>query len=116
MPWNNFKKEHDRWLPAVIACLVLVGGALWAGSFIPEKKPEDPPAAPAEMTSPTFAPQTLRAWEGRLARFSGEGALPDEIYDVPIASLPAEIQDLLASGIVVENEEELLTWLENLTS
>ncbi len=114
MPWNNFKPEHDRWLPAVIACLILVGGALWAGSFLP--KDTAPPTEVKESDTPVFEAQTLREWDGRVARF-GEGSdTPLEIYDVAVASLPPDVQAQLAQGIAVTGEEELLSWIENLTS
>lgn len=117
MPWNNFKKEHDRWLPAVVACLVLVGGALWAGSFLPAPTKRESPPAVAQTTATTVFPrQILRNFDGKVARFTGDAAQPDEIYDVPVTSLPDEVQQQLLAGIVVANEQELLDWIENLTS
>ncbi len=114
MPWNNFKSEHDRWLPAVIACLILIGGALWAGSFLP--KESKPPVDLKESDTPVVTAQTLREYNGQVARFEEGNDTPLEVYDVAVASLPPEIQAELAEGIVVKGEEELLSWIENLTS
>lgn len=114
MPWSNVKNEHDRWLPAVVACLILVGGALWAGSFLPEKS--DPPVPIVKNDAPVFTAQTLREWNGCVARFEGDSDTPSEIYDVAVVSLPEEIRVQLAQGIVLRSEEELLSWIENLTS
>lgn len=114
MPWNRFKNEHDRWLPAVIACLILIGGALWAGSFLPTKS--DTPAPILKNDAPTFTAQTLREWNGCVARFEANSEIPTEIYDVAVASLPEEIRTQLTQGIVLNSEEELLSWIENLTS
>ncbi len=114
MPWNRFKNEHDRWLPAVIACLILIGGALWAGSLLPEKA--EPPAEMSKQDTAVFTVQTLREWNGCVARFEGDSDTPTEIYDVAVSSLPEEIRAQLAQGIVMHSEEELLSWIENLTS
>lgn len=114
MPWDNFKKEHDRWLVPVIACLVLVGATMWASVLIPEE--QTPLSVPTEATQPTFPAQILKTWGGRLARFCADSDTPDEIYDVAVASLPAEVQAELAVGILVSSEEELVSLLENFTS
>ncbi len=115
MPWNTIKNEHDRWLPAVIACLILIGGALWAGSFLPTES-SPPPTDVAKNESPAFTVQTFREWHGQVARFEGDSELPAEIYDVAVASLPDEIRAQLTAGIVANSEDELLLWIENLTS
>lgn len=113
MPWNQFKNEHDRWLPAVIACLILIGGALWAGSFLPETS-EPSPLVKSEAAA--FTTQTLREWNGCVARFEGDSDTPTEIYEVAVSSLPEDVRAQLAQGIVLSSEAELLSWIENLTS
>lgn len=108
------KSAQDRWFVAVIAGLVFIGLAIWASVLVPMDK------TPVENTKnagePAFVTQTLKEWDGKLARFVGDGSQPAEVYDVAVASLPAEAQQQLAGGIVVTSEEQLLSLLENFTS
>lgn len=115
MPHSKTKRKQDKWMPAVIASLILIGLAIWVSILLPT---EDAPADNARVNESTaaFVTQTLGIWEGQLARFEGDGGQPAEIYDVAVASLPAEMQQQLESGIVVTSEEQLISLLENLTS
>lgn len=110
------KQTRDRWFPAIIACLVFIGLSIWVSALLPtEQPPADETARTPEQ--PVFITQTLKAWDGKLARFSGTDDLPAEVYDeVAIASLPSDVQQQLQNGIVVTSEEELLSLLDNFTS
>ena len=118
MPHSTVKNSRDRFLPAVIACGVLIAAAVTARVLLPMDTPAgDTPQKKdtAATTAPQFQ-QQLKSFEGRLARFVDGRALPEEIYDVAIASLPAEIQQQLNDGILVHSEEELYQFLENFLS
>ncbi len=102
--------ERDRrWLPAIIAGLLLIGAAAWASALLPENPP-------GTATQPTAsAQQTLCVWDGKLALFDGADE-PIEVYEVAVASLPPEEQERVREGITIESEEMLATLLDNYTS
>lgn len=114
MPPTTKKDDQRRWLPAIIACFVLIGAAMWASVLLPTG--DTPADAPRNTSTTGFAPQTLRAWDGKLARFEGDSTAPAEVYDVVIATLPEEAQQELQQGITVTSEQELAALLENYTS
>ncbi len=64
----------------------------------------------------TPAMYTLSQWQGQLAVFEGEAAFPMMLYEVPIASLPADEQEKLKDGIAVASAKELQLLLEDYTS
>ncbi len=101
-----------RWLPAVAACGLLIGGAVWASTLLPSPSPADRP--PTAATA--YPTQLLGIWEGRVARFEGDTATPAQVYDVAVATLPTEMQALLQAGIAVSSEAELTRWIDNLTT
>ena len=114
MPQTPKKKDQRRWIPAVIACCVLIGAAMWASVLLPVG---DTSAGTSRLGGDAaVTTQTLRAYEGKLARFEGDSDTPAEVYEVAIASLPPEAQQELTAGITVETEEELAALLENYTS
>ena len=117
MPRSSVKNNLDRFLPSVIACGVLIAAAIAARALLPMDS-EPVTDLPQERTPTTTAVfrQQLRIFEGRLARFVEGQALPEEIYDVAVASLPDEIRQQLTDGITVTSEEELYRLLENFTS
>ncbi len=120
MPRFTIKSSVDRYLPAVIAALVLIGVASWASLFVPfntssSDTDTDSPRN-ATTTAPTFPVQTLKGWNGQVARFLDGEDQPTEIYDIPVASLPPEVQQELSLGITVTAEEDLLIILENFSS
>ncbi len=114
MPSTSTKAKQDRWIPAVIAALVLIGVAIWGSLFLPTE--EAPADTPRLNPTTAFATQTLRSWDGRLARFEKNADTPAEVYDVAVASLPLDIRRQLENGIVVTSEDQLFSLLENLTS
>ncbi len=116
MPRLKIYSPADRFLPAVIAALVLIGIACWVSIFVPFDTPKDTDVPRDIVTAPTFPVQTLKSWNGQLARFLNGEDQPTEIYDIPVASLPSDVQQELYLGITVTTEEELLTFLENFSS
>lgn len=118
MPRFPIKSSVDRYLPAVIAALVLIGVASWASLLIPFNSPSSDTDIPrgAETTVPNFPVQTLKGWNGQVARFLDGEEEPVEIYNIPLASLPSEVQQDLDIGITVTTEEALLSILENFSS
>ncbi len=110
--------RNRRWLPVVGACSLLIGAAAWVSTFLPSSEPSSGPREVTTTTTTTAVayPQTLAVWEGKVARFTGDAALPSEVYDVDIATLPPEEQERLQRGIVVDSEAALVALLENYTA
>ena len=99
-----------RMLPAVIACLILIGIAAWVSVLLPQESETDgTPVKQAEQ-------QILREWNGQVALFRGDAAEPTEVYEVTVAALPQEEQQRLQTGIVIDNEEMLAELIDNYTS
>ena len=61
-------------------------------------------------------PHIITEWEGKLAVFVEGNSLPDEVFDVYIASFPEEEQTRLRQGIRVTDDIELARYLEDYTS
>ncbi len=118
MPRFQIKSSVDRYMPAVIAALVLIGVASWASLLIPFDTSSSDTDTPRNVTTaiPTFPVQTLKGWNGQVARFLNGEDQPTEIYDIPVASLPTETQQELSLGITVTTEEALFALLENFSS
>lgn len=118
MPRFRIKSSVDRYLPAVIAALVLIGVASWASLLVPFDTPSSDTDTPRQVTTtaPAFPVQTLKGWNGQVARFLDGEEQPTEIYDIPVSSLPTEVQQELSLGITVTTEEDLLNILENFSS
>ncbi len=68
------------------------------------------------QTDEAQAAYTLGVWEGQLAVFEGEATFPMKLYDVSLASLPADEQQRLRAGIAVASAGELQVLLEDYTS
>lgn len=103
-----------------ITVLCAVTGVLLWGSlyFRGNSEPDSPPVAvtPVSTNSTTGIQRYLRAWEGKLALFTGDNPTPDQVYDVYIQTLPPEEQERLNQGITIVSDEELAGWLEDYTS
>ena len=99
----------------LIACL-----CLWGFRQMTEQPGEaSSPASSAVSSEPSIPPtftHILGQWEGKLALFSREQTVPDEVFDVFIVSLPQEEQDRLREGILIHDETELARYLEDYTS
>ena len=113
MPPSCEKSSKRGYWPILIACCLLIGGAMWTSALLPDSAAviETPRAA----TTTAFSCR-LGVWEGQVARFGGNDPTPVHVYDVAAASLPEEVRQALAAGITLTSEEELAAWLENLTS
>ena len=103
-------EERRRLMPVLIACVLLIGVAAWVSTLLPGKS--DTKSVPTESETR----QMLREWNGQIALFQGDSDEPAEVYEVPVAALPLEEQDRLREGIVIENEEMLVSLLDNYTS
>ncbi len=103
-------EERVRWLPVVIACVVLIGVAAWVSVLLPTE-----PDAKNVPTEPVSG-RLLREWNGQVALFEGASGEPIEVYDVTVAALPEEEQERLREGIVIDSEEALALLLDNYTS
>ncbi len=105
-------ERNKRWFPVVIACVLLIGTAVWASALIPFEKQKT-----VEITTTTVSeyPQLLCVKDGALVRVAADGETVLERYEVPPKSLPAEEQEALAAGIWVSDEVELSAILENYT-
>ena len=114
MTESEKKTKQDRFTPAVIACALLIGAAIFASLLWPAPSPApiENPAARAGA----FSPQRFGVWEGQVARFEQGTDTPAEVYDTAVASLPPDIQARLEVGILVEDEETFNAWLDDLAS
>lgn len=107
------------WRLCGVSAVVAVVTALLLAFSRPQPQPAPTPTAPTEeIASVTRPPQPLAyvgQWEGKLAVFRTEGAPPEEVYDLFVASLPAAEQEALAAGIPVYDEVALQQLLEDYT-
>ena len=65
------KEQLAWWMPVMVACAVLIGGALWAGSLLPND--EGTSAHTETTTSTTVFLQILGERDGVLTRFAADG-------------------------------------------
>ena len=105
------KERNKRWLPVIIACAVLIGASMWVSALLPTA-----PTQSRDTTTVAEYPQRLGVYNGKLARFSADGTLPLEVYDVDITTLPTDEQTRLTTGIAIPNLATLTDLLENYTS
>lgn len=103
------KRMDKRFLPAVIAALILIGTAMWVSVLLPETPADVQPAERGIQ-------RVLREWKGQVALFEGNAEQPVETYEVVVDALPPEEQERLREGIAVESEEMLAALLDNYTS
>lgn len=107
------KETNKRWLPVIAACAVLIGVSMWVSVLIPTKTE----ARTTPTTTVTSAyPQRLGVYDGRLARFSANGTVPLEVYDVTVTTLPPEEQTRLATFIPIPDAQTLADLLDAYTS
>ena len=112
------------WLAGVgaLSLLTIVCMLLWGFS---SKEPDSSSSLPlsssgtssvAGVSETEGLPRILSQWEGKLAVFLEGNPMPDEVFDVYIASFPEEEQIRLRQGIRVTNDTELARYLEDYTS
>lgn len=70
----------------------------------------------AASASSAPAAYTLKEYEGKIAVYGAGSDSPQQILDIPVASLPADEQAKLRAGVSVKDHEALLTYIENLSS
>ena len=102
--------KQRRMLPAVIACLLLIGVAAWVSVLLPQDSKTD--SVPTKQTTQ----QVLREWNGQIGLFQGDAPEPTQVYEVTVAALPEEEQQRLQAGIVIRDEEMLVELIDNYTS
>ena len=100
-----------------IVCMLFWGFS----SREPDPPSSVPPASsPAEsfpvVTETQGILRIITEWEGKLAVFLEGNPLPDEVFDVYIATFPEEEQVRLRQGIRVTDDAELARYLEDYTS
>ena len=76
------KEQLGRWMPVLAACAVLIGGALWASTLLPQEN--GAPVSRTETTaSGTAFLQFLGERDGVLTRFAADGeTVLDEILTI----------------------------------
>ena len=95
------KKSHlFVFLCVILLCFVCV--AIWS-----ENKNNE-----AERNSK----YVLSEYEGRIALFENGDEIPKEIYDVMVSALPQEDAERIIQGIIVENESDLQSLIEDYCS
>lgn len=121
-PEDNIRKYRLAALYSAVflAVVLIVCLCLWGFRQISAQPAESSslssaPASTEYSVVPTFT-RILGQWEGKLAVFSEDQPVPDEVFDVFIASLPQEEQDKLREGIRINDETELASYLEDYTS
>lgn len=108
------KEQLGRWMPVLAACAVLIGGALWASTLLPQEN--GAPVSRTETTaSSTAFLQFLGERDGVLTRFAADGETVLEVYDVRVESLPVEERERLRARIAVTDEATLSAWIEAYT-
>ncbi|MBP3435173.1 MAG: BofC C-terminal domain-containing protein [Clostridia bacterium] len=125
MPQTTDKRAKRReWIPAVIACSLLIGSAMWVGALLPLGPSEEAPTQRGGALNGTTATtavtssyaRMLKEWDGQVALFIAGESEPLTVYEVDVRTLPEEEQRLLKDGVAVNSEEELAAILENYTS
>ena len=91
---------------AVLILAVLAG--IWIFDRPDANSPQDSPVSAADG-------RMLGVWEERLALFENGNALPKEVYDVWIATLPDTEQQRLQAGIPITDDGMLAGLLEDYT-
>ena len=104
-------KTIHRRLTILIAAAALSLGAITTLLLVGARGPADP----ASSTS-VQALYTIGQYEGQVAVFLAGLSRPDQVFDVYVASLPAEEQERLHQGIPVYDDKELQRLLEDYTS
>ena len=103
---------------AGLAVVLIICMLFWGFSRRPAAEESRAPVSSAavEESVPAQPSRTLGVWEGKLALYLGVNPVPDEVFDVFIATLPEEEQERLRKGIPIANDTELALLLEDYTS
>lgn len=105
------KKILAACLAAALLLLAVVG---IAGAFALQKLPRA--EEPAETTERTPALYTLSEYDGSVALYQRGFAMPVQVFDTRLSSLPEAEQALLRAGIDAESDEQAQKLIEDFTS
>lgn len=72
--------------------------------------------AKAELTQTKAAKYTLSEYDGKIALYKQGSAMPVEIYDIYIDSLPQEEREKVKSGISADTDAQIIKLIEAYTS
>ena len=73
-------------------------------------------AAQSKTDEPASYTYIIKEYDGNIAVFIAGESTPNQIYEVPVETLPKEDIQSLQSGIRVYNEQQLQSLIEDLTS
>ena len=73
-------------------------------------------AAQPKTAEPGSYSYIIKEYDGNISDFKAGESTPDQIYEVPVETLPEEDIQSLQSGIQVYNEQQLQSLIEDLTS
>lgn len=97
-----------------IACVLVMLLVIITVSFISiSEKPTHSNIRSSTQITPKY---TLTDYKGKVALFKVGFAMPVEIYDVYISSLPIEEQERVKKGITAQSDEEVIKLIEAYTS
>lgn len=104
------------WICGVALAVVVVSVAVMWGVVQKEPAVSSVPSAKAAKATVDEAEPfgILGVWDGRLALFRGDER-PDTVYDVWVASLPADEQQRLENGIAAPDRAAFLALLQEYT-
>lgn len=99
-----------------IAVVLVIGTCISAFYFIKLNKNE-PEQEAVNITEVQSTPlYTLGAYDGRIALFKSGFAMPVEIYDVYLDSLPSNEKEAIVKGITANTADEIQKVIEDYTS
>lgn len=119
-----------KWLGCMTALAVTVAASAAVGYRAAERQQSQPaaqaqqPVLAQEQSSQGEEPSSpasqgryrVGAYQGRLAVFSGDGQLPEMVFDVYLHHLPDVDRQRLSEGIWVEDYESLVRLVEDYVS
>lgn len=117
-----FKKEENQmtkksiWLiilTAFVISVVIVFGSMTA--MVTNPKPETFESTETATTQ-TEVIFVLRTWDNHLGLFRGDSETPYSEIDMPLYLLTEHDRKMLEQGIKAQNEDELRTLVEDITS
>lgn len=101
------KNRPLKYLFAGICLLILLGAGIYFSTFRRPKAAE-PPASAAPL-------YVLREYNGSLAVFRRGLAFPEEIFSVPVDTLPPDDRKRVQRGIAAHSDAEIQKIIEDYT-
>lgn len=99
--------------------LFFLAAACFLGYYLAENMPKNNYEADNSISQPMECkdfPYTIKAYEGKLAVFSGKNETPDIVFDVYLNQLPEYDRQQIINGIFVESYDKLISLIEDFTS